>query len=215
MTPQLRLRLSGAALLLGGVLFAIGNLLHPTTHSPSAHEATTWQAAHVTFMVGMIGILLGLPGLYGHLANRLGWLGLVGYGAFFAGMAATLGGSWFEAFGVTSLDEASIHAVEHGSGVAFNVIGGLLFVGGQILLGIVFYRSRAVARLAAVVMVGAGIVLLVPVGGAESETAGILTIASTAALGLALAYMGAGVVRDATASAPGAFAAPVPSSTSA
>jgi hypothetical protein len=215
MTPLLRLRLSGLALLLGGLLFAIGNLLHPTTHSPSAHEAATWQAAHVTFIVGMIGILLGLPGLYAHRAHKLGILGLVGYVAFFAGVAATLGSSWFEAFGVTALDEPAIHAVEHGSGVVFNVIGGLLFVGGQILLGVAFYRSRAVTRLAALIMVGAGIVLFVPVGGAESASAGVLTIASTAALGLALAVLGGEVVRDATTSPREAFSATAPSSSAA
>jgi hypothetical protein len=215
MSPQSLYRLSGVALLIGGILFAIGNLLHPTTHSPSAHGAATWQAAHVTFMVGMIGILLGLPGLYGHLAHKLGRLGLAGYVAFFAGMAATLGSSWFEAFGVTSLDEPSIHAVEHGSGVAFNILFGLLFVGGQMVLGFVFYRSRVVARLAALALVGSAIVLLVPVGGAESESAGILTIASTAALGIAFACIGAGVVRQAAVTARGAFTAPAASSSAA
>jgi hypothetical protein len=215
MTPHLRLRLSGLALLLGGLLFAVGNLLHPTTHSPSAHEAATWQAAHVTFIVGMIGILLGLPGFYGHRAHRLGLPGLVGYVAFFAGMAATLGSSWFEAFGVTALDEPAIHAVEHGSGVTFNVIGGLLFVGGQILLGVALYRSREAARLAALVMVGAGIVLFVPVGGAESASAGMLTIASTAALGLALAFFGVEVLRVEADSPRQAGAAPAPASSAA
>ena len=54
-------KLGGLALVIGGLLFTIGNLLHPTEHSAKAHEAATWTAADVIFMAGMIGILLGLP----------------------------------------------------------------------------------------------------------------------------------------------------------
>jgi hypothetical protein len=38
----------------GGVLFAVGNLLHPLQHNDTAHEYPTWVAAHVVFAIGAI-----------------------------------------------------------------------------------------------------------------------------------------------------------------
>ena len=36
------------SLIAGGVLFAIGNLLHPLQHNDAAYESATWEAAHLT-----------------------------------------------------------------------------------------------------------------------------------------------------------------------
>lgn len=182
-------RLGGAALLVGGVLFSIGNLLHPTEHSAEAHEAATWTAAHVTFMIGMLGILLGLPALYVRVAQRTGLLGLIGYTAFFLGVAWTLGGSWFEAFGIPALDEAAIHDVEHGPGVPYNIVGALLFVLGQIAFGVALYRARVQPRAAALAMVASGLALL-PASGFTGPVAGAFLIACTAILGISLAAFG-------------------------
>lgn len=183
------IRLSGLALVIGGVLFAIGNLLHPLEHSEDAHHAATWVMAHVTFMVGMIGLLLGLPMLYARQAERAGWLGLIGFIAFFAGIATTLGGSWFEAFAVPHLDEATIDAIETGDAVRFNLPGGMLFMLGQVLFGIATYRARHYSRAAALVIVASG-VLLLPASAMTGEVGGAMLIGGTAALGFALAYLG-------------------------
>jgi hypothetical protein len=190
--------LSGVALLIGGLLFSIGNLLHPTEHSAAAHESATWSAAHITFMVGMLGILLGLPALYARQAHRIGLLGLVGYTAFFIGIAWTLSGSWFEAFGIPHLDEASIHAVEHGSGVPYNVVGGMLFILGQVAFGYALFRTRAYPRVPSLAMVVAGVALL-PASGMTGPTGGVILIACTAVLGFALAYLGRHLMIAATA----------------
>jgi len=182
-------RLSGFALIAGGLLFAIGNLLHPTEHSPSAHESATWTVAHLTFMLGMLGILLGLPALYARQSERIGMLGLIGYTAFFVGVGWTLGGSWFEAFAIPDLDEVSIHAVEHGTGVPYNVAGGMLFILGQIAFGYALFRTRTYPRPASLAIVVSGAVLL-PASGVTGPVGGVFLIACTAVLGFALAYLG-------------------------
>ena len=212
MSTHRLLRLSGAVLVLGGILFAIGNLLHPTTHSPAAYASPLWTEAHVTFMVGMIGILLGLPALYATSAERTGWLGLIGFIAFFAGVAYTLGGSWFEAFGVPELDDAAIHTVEHGVAVPFNIVGALLFLSGQIAFGIALYRARVAPRVACGLMILTGIALL-PASGLSGEAAGMTIIATTAILGLSLALLGAALYKSAAgAPALDEAVAPAPAS---
>lgn len=183
------IRLSGLALVVGGLLFAIGNLLHPLEHSEEAHHAATWVTAHVTFMVGMIGMLLGLPMLYARQAERSGWLGLIGYTAFFVGIVATITGSWFEAFVVPQIDHAAADAIETGDAARFNLPGGLLFMFGQVLFGIATYRARHYSRAAALVIVASGIFLL-PASAMTGKVGGAMLIGGTAVLGFALAYLG-------------------------
>ncbi|MGQ4601630.1 hypothetical protein [Nocardia sp. R6R-6] len=48
------------ALIAGGVLFAVGNALHPLEHSEAAEQASTWVAAHLTFTVGAVLLAVGL-----------------------------------------------------------------------------------------------------------------------------------------------------------
>ncbi|MGQ4619075.1 hypothetical protein [Nocardia sp. R7R-8] len=48
------------ALIAGGVLFAVGNALHPLEHSEAAELASTWAAAHMTFTVGAVLLAAGL-----------------------------------------------------------------------------------------------------------------------------------------------------------
>ncbi|UGT39552.1 hypothetical protein LTV02_26265 [Nocardia yamanashiensis] len=55
------LRPRAAALIAGGVLFAIGNGLHPLEHSETAEHAPTWVAAHLTFSAGAVLMAVGLP----------------------------------------------------------------------------------------------------------------------------------------------------------
>ncbi|WP_241831486.1 hypothetical protein [Parafrankia soli] len=51
----------------GGVLFALGNLLHPLEHNEAAEQAATWSAAHLLFGIGGVLIAAGLPLLAGRL----------------------------------------------------------------------------------------------------------------------------------------------------
>jgi hypothetical protein len=190
MSPNALYRLSGVALVIGGLLFTIGNLMHPLDHSAESHQVARWTAAHATFMTGSFGMLLGLPALYVRQSARSGVLGLVAFTMFFIGTASILGGSWFEAFGVPVLDEAAIHEVEHGPGVPYNAVTGIMYLVGQVLFAVTMFRARKEGRPATLAFLAASIVL-VPMMGFTGDIAGMLIIGATAVIGVALAWHGA------------------------
>lgn len=78
-------RARALCLVVGGVVFAVGNALHPLRHDAAAHEASTWLAAHLVFAVGSVLMAAGLGVLAARLApSRVAtvgagflWLGLV------------------------------------------------------------------------------------------------------------------------------------------
>ena len=72
-------------LVAGGVLFAVGNAMHPLRHDLAAYEAPTWLAAHLVFGIGSVLMAAGSGVLAARLApSRVAstgacvlWLGLV------------------------------------------------------------------------------------------------------------------------------------------
>src|SRR4051794_7471109 len=60
------------SLIAGGVLFAIGNLLHPLQHNDAAYETATWEAAHLTIFFSIPFLVLGFPVLHRLLTARIG-----------------------------------------------------------------------------------------------------------------------------------------------
>src|SRR5262245_28152402 len=69
---------SAWSLMAGGLLFALGNLLHPLEHNEAAYQAPTWEMAHVLIFLSLPLLALGLPGLAVELQRqRMGTLALV------------------------------------------------------------------------------------------------------------------------------------------
>ena len=58
------------SLFAGGIMFAVGNLLHPLEHKDAAYHSATWQAAHLTIFFSIPLLVLGLPYLHRRLAAR-------------------------------------------------------------------------------------------------------------------------------------------------
>ena len=58
------------SLFLGGIMFAVGNMLHPLEHKDAAYESATWEAAHLTIFFSLPLLVLGLPYLQRRLAAR-------------------------------------------------------------------------------------------------------------------------------------------------
>ena len=69
---------SGLALLLAGMLWAITSIIHPNNHDPNAFQNRFWVPAlagqGVSYWLGV----LGLVGLHIRQAEQSGILGLVG-----------------------------------------------------------------------------------------------------------------------------------------
>src|SRR6476620_2497714 len=78
---------SGLAVVAAGVLMVAATLLHPSHETATTIIASERRlvAAHVTYTLSWLLVLLGLPGLYAAERRRLGRLGLAGFLTAFAG----------------------------------------------------------------------------------------------------------------------------------
>lgn len=84
------IHVSGVALLLAGVIWAVTSILHPNNHDPKAFQDRFWVSAlagqGVSYWLGV----LGLVGLYVRQAEQSGILGLVGFVLAILGSAITI-----------------------------------------------------------------------------------------------------------------------------
>lgn len=179
----------------GGVLFAIGNVLHPLEHNAAAHAAPTWEAAHLVFALGGLLVAAGLPLLLavGEVVKRSR---IVTAGGVLLALAfAALGpGAWFEAF-VAPLPGDVAAGLEKGAGGTVNAVAGSVWILSMLILGGGLARSglRGPVRLA-----GAGLVLttVVMIGGpAVPVKEGLWIIPATVVAGLSLVLLAVTAVR--------------------
>lgn len=177
------------SLVAGGLLFAIGNVLHPLQHSDDAYEAATWQAAHLTIFFSLPLLVLGMPALYRSLGARVGRrlasysvlasvIGLIGIGP----------GTIIEAFVAPAIGHEAMEHLESGGMGVVNALFGFAFLSGTIALGWAAHRARLRPRWAGPTIVG-GAVALLAVMDATSAAAGVVIITATALYGLALAAL--------------------------
>jgi hypothetical protein len=84
-------RLAGRLLIISFVLCLIGGMTHPivagNAHSAESLTSAASPYAQYLLLAGTVGLLIGLPILYGHFAVRLGRLGLVGTVLYLVGNA--------------------------------------------------------------------------------------------------------------------------------
>ncbi|SEL61533.1 hypothetical protein SAMN04515665_115105 [Blastococcus sp. DSM 46786] len=169
-SPELRDHRPGDALkamslVAGGVLFAVGNALHPLTHDETAPEASTWVLSHLTFAVGALFIAAGL----GVLARRFrgSRTALAGLGVTWVGMVLMPVSSVAEAYVRPLLGHEGYHAFEEAT-VGFGIVTAIAALLGPVLVAAVALRRRllppVVSTALACMTVGA---LLVPVLPAE------------------------------------------------
>jgi hypothetical protein len=196
------MRAGGAALVAGGLLFAVGNLVHPLQHDDDAYRGATWEAAHLVILASIPLLLLALPALHAAMRSRgagrpslaAAVLAVIGYVGMAGGMAA-------EAFVAPKLGHAGMEDLESGG---FGVVTGMLgmcWVAALVPLFFALRRARlgpAVARWALVAV----FVVLLGASSSTSEAAGASIIAATAAFGAIAAVLGWRVAADAETSPP-------------
>ena len=149
-------RLSGIALLIGGVLAIIGSLLE----APSAPGTPLWIPGTWLSLGGSLLIILGWPGLYLGQADKAGRLGLLGF-------VLTLVALLIVGIGFGTIDTfVSQVLAEEGSMPAllgFELLGGLLIVVGPLLFGIATLRASVFPRWVAIILIASSIATLVTV----------------------------------------------------
>ena len=179
------------ALALGGVAFAIGNLLHPLEHSDEAYQATTWQAAHLTIFFSLPLLVLGLPVLHRRLSRRVSRpLATIPVVASVIGLIGIAPGTIIEAFVAPVLGHEGMTALESGGLGVVNGIMGVAYLGGTIALGWAVRRAQVGPRGIGAAIIASAVVLL-GVMGATGPAAGVVIIAATVAYGLALSVLAA------------------------
>jgi hypothetical protein len=96
------------SLIAGGVLFAVGNLLHPLQHNDAAYQSATWEAAHLTIFFSLPLLVLGLPVLHRSLAARIGRrLSAFSVAASVVGLIGIAPGTVIEAFVAPAIGHAA------------------------------------------------------------------------------------------------------------
>lgn len=187
---------AGRMVMAGGVLFAVGNLLHPLQHDDAAYDHPTWELAHVAIILSIVPLVLGLPTLVQALRARgaattatlVAVLTVTG----FVGMAPGLLAEAFIA------PEIGFDAMQRFDESGFGALGGTLgmsWIGSLVALTL----ACRVARFGPVAVRWsflAAAVGLLTIGMGTSRLAGAVIIGSTALYGVAIAALGRHLVRE-------------------
>ncbi len=126
------------ALVAGGVVFAVGNAMHPLRHDAAALEAPTWLASHLVFGVGSLLMAAGL----GALARRTApsRTATVGLGVLWLGLVLMPIGSITEGYVSPAMGEA--YAELETSLLWFSSLAGTSTLLGPLLVAIGALRHR-------------------------------------------------------------------------
>lgn len=177
------------SLFAGGVLFAIGNLLHPLEHNEAALHSATWQAAHLTIFFSIPLLVLGLPYLHRRLTARVSrTLATVAVAASVAGLIGIAPGSIIEAFVAPMIGHHAMEELESGGMGGVNGLLGVAYLGGTIALGWAVSRAKVSPRWAGPSLIVSAVVLL-GVMSATGPAAGVVIISATVMYGAALAAL--------------------------
>ncbi|MFC7493904.1 MULTISPECIES: hypothetical protein [unclassified Nocardioides] len=173
MHPLTLRRLSGYAAIAAGPLCILGGMLHPIDDG-HAHNASALASDHTlgstALLAGTVLLLVGLPGVYGWAAPRMGKLGLVGYLLYFVGNLLNAIPH------LVIMGFAGHHlAHEHPEVIADNevildapafeveqVVTGFGFILGLLLFSIALVRAQGMPRWIGWVGVASALILFVP-----------------------------------------------------
>jgi hypothetical protein len=194
------LRVSGLALVAAGVLMAVATLLHPSRETATTIIASEARlvAAHVTYTLSWLLILLGLPGLYAAQGGRMGRLGLPGFLTAFTGtyLIAVTGNFGFLAPVLAKKSPAVLDAItQYPPVVGINGLAAITFMVGYLLFGVAMIRTTSLPRLAGILVAVGAPAHLIGFGLAQLVTPALwwIAVAGSVSLGTGLAWPGYGL----------------------
>ena len=177
------------SLFVGGIMFAVGNMLHPLEHEDAAYESATWEAAHLTIFFSLPLLVLGLPYLRRRLAAHTdSRLAAFAVAASMAGLIGIGPGTIIETFVAPMIGHHAMTELESGGMGAVNAILGVAYLGGTIALGWVVRQCKLRPRGAGTSLIASAVVLLGMMT-ATGPAAGVVIIASTMIYGIALSAL--------------------------
>jgi len=171
------------SLMAGGLVFALGNALHPLEHNDAAYDYATWEAAHLLILLSVPLLVLGLPTLQHRvpkLALAVATVGLIGLAP----------GSVIETFIAPTIGADAMEDLAHGGMAAVDGLFGAAFLGGMVTVA--WYARRAGGSPAwAPIALGTATIALLPALGMTGRAIGVLIITATVVQGLSLTALGA------------------------
>lgn len=175
-------RLRALSLVAGGVLFAVGNLMHPLRHDAAALEAPTWLAAHLVFGAGSVLMAAGLGVLSRRLAPSRA--ATVGLGVLWLGLVLMPIGSITEGYVSPAMGEA--YSDLESSLLWFSTLAGVSTLLGPLLVAVGAVRHRLLPAPVALALPGITLGGLAA-GALPAEGYGIIPGAVVFGLGMAAA----------------------------
>ena len=142
---------SGMSLLIGGSLFVLATLLHPSEETPRTILQTEPRliGSHAVYIASYLLILLGLPALYGMLSGGSVITARIGYLATFVGTALLAISSQFGFIAPVLAADAPAAIEEitlYWPVVFFNAVAVITFIVGYVALGMAVSASSFFAR---------------------------------------------------------------------
>ena len=211
-------KLSGAALIGSFVLSVTGGALHPIvggqSHSAASLTAPASPYAQLLIYAGAVLLTAGLPAMFVFLAPRVGRIGIAGIVLYFFGNLLSVQGHLVvEAFVAPAIakDPGARHLIA-GNGeiiasdafVAFQIVGGTVFIASLLLLGIGLFRSGVVPRWVGAFLVAGAALMFAPL----PEIPVLTGLHIELPRGLAVAAVGLAMIRAARSAARPAAAPP-------
>jgi hypothetical protein len=174
------------SLAVGGVVFAVGNALHPLEHTDAAYDSATWEAAHLAIFFSIPMLVLGLPVLHRALAGRIApRMATIAVASSVVGLIGIAPGTILEAFVAPMVGHEAMQELESGGMALVNAVMGTAFLGGTLALGWAVRRAALRPRWAGPTLIAAAAVMLA-VMGATGPAAGVVIITATVAYGATL-----------------------------
>jgi hypothetical protein len=160
-------RVAGLSLALGGMLGPFGHLvLHPPSHALEYQGTSQWVVAHAVLTLSWILILFGLFGLYGHLHQRMGLIGLLGFALVSVLCLYEAATYAFDAFTLPAIKTTFPGEVATAPNGSFQQFPNEPFLGfsepiGLLLFGIAIFRSRFAQRWSGIALAASVLLILV------------------------------------------------------
>ena len=194
------MRLSAIALIAGGLLQVPATAFDPDLYDPRALFNPAETPVHAIFWIAYLMITLGLPGAYFIHADKMGWLGTVGFLLALAGSAMTMSVSLLDGFALPLIaashpTEAAPLALVGPGGTAAIFMPVLLatavtFFPGYVMFGIAMARAAVIQAWAGWLLVAGSLLTLAafaaPAGRIPTIIGSLLLAAAFVALSRAL-----------------------------
>lgn len=194
-------RLSGLALVLGGVIAAMFNIVNSVAFpsnsaniDPKVVTATPWQIVNLIIFTGGVLVLLGLPGAYLRQAKQAGKLGLIGFILMFMSwILVSLFANIVHLLVDPTLATLAPNQAQNNDSVVQLVLFGaalVIWTFGLLLFSIATLRARVLPHVAAIMLLVALFCSLVIIAPLPSLLNSILGTAGFVLSNLALAWFG-------------------------